>query len=134
MLFNPRYGRIGTLGLGHVLIVDVIGPIAETLGYILIPFFWVTGQLDFDFVLAFIALVFISGVFFSVMSLALSEMGIKRFPRTRDLIVLLLVAIIENFGYRQLNNVWRVQGYWQYLRGDNSWGEMTRRGFAKASG
>ena len=29
MLFNPRYGRIGALGFGHILLVDVIGPVVE---------------------------------------------------------------------------------------------------------
>ena len=24
-------------------------------------------------------------------------------------------AVLENFGYRQINNFWRVEGYWQYL-------------------
>ncbi|WP_281035187.1 hypothetical protein [Mesorhizobium tamadayense] len=36
--------------------------------------------------------------------------------------------MIENFGYRQLNNFWRVKGWWQFLRADQSWGEMTRTG------
>jgi len=42
------------------------------------------------------------------------------------------VAVIENFGYRQLNNFWRVKGWWQFLRGDQGWGEMTRTGLGGA--
>ena len=34
MLFNPRYGRVGFLGFGHILIVDVLGPLMEVLGYV----------------------------------------------------------------------------------------------------
>jgi hypothetical protein len=45
-----------------------------------------------------------------------------------DLARLTLAALLENFGYRQLNNLWRIQGTWEYLRGVGGWGEMTRRG------
>jgi hypothetical protein len=40
-----------------------------------------------------------------------------------------LAAIIENFGYRQLNSLWRIEGIWQFLRRRREWGEMTRTGF-----
>ncbi len=131
MLFNPRYGRVGFLGFGHMLIVDVLGPIMEVFGYILMPIFWLMGVLSTEHLLAYTALVFVYGVFVSVASLILEELELKRFPRPRDLAILTLAAVAENFGYRQINNFWRIKGYWQYLRADNSWGEMTRTGFSK---
>ena len=69
MLFNPRYGRIGTLGLGHILVVDVVGPIMEVLGYILMTLFWLQGVLAMEYLLAYTALVFLYGVFIRVASL-----------------------------------------------------------------
>lgn len=131
MLFNPRYGRVGFLGFGHMLIVDVLGPIMEVFGYILMPLFWLMGVLSTEHLLAYTALVFVYGVFVSVASLILEELELKRFPRPRDLAILTLAAVAENFGYRQINNFWRIKGYWQYLRADNNWGEMTRTGFSK---
>ncbi|WP_315927845.1 glycosyltransferase [Mesorhizobium sp. SP-1A] len=128
MLFNPRYGRVGFLGFGHILIVDVLGPIAEVLGYMLMPAFWLLGILAADYLLAFTALIFVYGVCVSVCSLILEEAELQRFPRARDLAVLAMAAVLENFGYRQINNLWRVKGWWQYLRADQSWGEMTRTG------
>lgn len=133
MLFNPRYGRIGFLGFGHMLIVDVLGPIAEVLGYILMPVFWLLGILDADYLLAFTALIFVYGVCVSVCSLILEEAELQRFPRARDLAVLAVAAVVENFGYRQINNFWRVKGWWQHLRGGQGWGEMTRTGLASSN-
>ena len=52
MLFNPRYGRVGFLGFGHILVVDVLGPVAEVLGYVLIPAFWLLGILSAEYLLA----------------------------------------------------------------------------------
>lgn len=132
MLLNPKYGRVGTIGFSYMLLIDVIGPLTEVMGYILIPLFYLAGILNTHFMLAYMALTFTFGIFVSAMSLILEEMELHRVPRTRDLIILIGVAIIENLGYRQLNNVWRVVGWWQFLNGMQGWGEMQRKGLARA--
>jgi hypothetical protein len=71
------------------------------------------------------------GIFISVGSLILEEIELQRFPSPLDLAILTFAAVLENFGYRQLANIWRVRGYWQYLRGKQGWGTMTRVGFRK---
>lgn len=129
MMFKRRYGRIGILGFGYIFLVDILGPIVELAGYFLIPLFWFSGLLSLEYLLAFAAVTFTFGVVISVGSLALEESSLRRFPRARDLVQLTLIAILENFGYRQLNNLWRLRGVWQYLRRSQSWGTMTRKGF-----
>lgn len=131
MLFNPRYGRIGFLGFGHILVVDVLGPLVEVLGYVLVPLLWALGLLSIDYLLAFLAVTFTFGIFVSVATLILAELELRRFPKARDLAVLTAVAVAENFGYRQIANLWRVRGWWQFLRRKQGWGTMTRKGFAK---
>ena len=130
VLVKPRYGRLALVGFGYILLVDVLGPIVELLGYLLIPMFWITGVLSTEYLLAFLAVSFTFGVVISVGALALEESELRRFPRARDLILLTAVAVLENFGYRQLNNLWRLRGVWQYLRKSQSWGTMTRKGFS----
>lgn len=132
MFLNPRYGRIGFLGMGQVFIVDVIGPLFEVLGYILVPIFWALGLIASNYALAFVALVFAYGVFLSVSTLILEEVELRRLKRARDLALLTLVAIVENFGYRQIQNFWRIRGYWQYWRKQEGWGAMTRKGFQRS--
>ena len=132
MCLNPRYGRIGMLGFGYILIADVIGPLFEVLGYFLMPFFFGIGAVSMDFLLAFIALTFVFGVFISIGSLVLEELELQRFSGVGQLLVLTAIAILENFGYRQINNFWRVVGYWRFLRGTRGWGVMHRTGFRKA--
>lgn len=132
MFLNPRYGRIGFLGFGQVWIVDVIGPIVEVAGYILVPPLWLLGLVSFDYLLAFVAVIFTFGVFISVATLILEEVQLRRLPRARDLVTLTLVAVLENFGYRQLNNFWRVRGWWQFVRKKQGWGPMVRKGFQRS--
>lgn len=131
IILDPRYGRIGPVGFGYILLVDIVGPIIEALGYLLIPAFWALGLLSLDYLLGFVAVSFAFGVVVSVGSLALEETELRRFPRARDLVVLTAAAVLENFGYRQLNNFWRLRGVWQYLRRSQSWGTMTRKGFGR---
>ncbi|WP_300973086.1 glycosyltransferase family 2 protein [Sphingomonas sp. LHG3406-1] len=132
MLFNPRYGRIGFIGFGQVLVVDVLGPLVEVAGYVLVPLLWAIGLLSIEYLLAFLAITFTFGVFISVATLILEEVELRRFPHARDLAILTLVSVAENFGYRQLSNFWRLRGLWQYLRKQKGWGQMTRKGFQTA--
>ena len=129
MLVNPRYGMAGIVGFGQTLISDVVAPPAEALGYVLMPLFWWMGLMSWDMFAAYLALTFSLGVFISVGSLILEELELKRFPRAHHLAVLMVVAVLENFGYRQVNNLWRMAGWWQFLRGTGGWGEMHRKGF-----
>ena len=129
MFLNPRYGRVGWLGFGQVFVVDVIGPLIEVAGYFLIPIMWLLGLISFHYVAAFLAVVFSFGVFVSVASLVLEEVQLRRLPRARDLVYLTAVAVLENLGYRQLNNLWRIRGWWQFLRKRQGWGDMVRKGF-----
>jgi cellulose synthase/poly-beta-1,6-N-acetylglucosamine synthase-like glycosyltransferase len=129
MLFNPRYGRVGLIGMGHVFLFDVLGPIVELAGYVLMPLMWFLGILSLDYLLAYLALTFALGVAISVGSLAIEEAELRRYPKVSDLVALALAAVLENFGYRQLNSLWRVRGLWEWARGVHSWGEMSRRGF-----
>lgn len=132
MLMNPRYGRVGTLGMSFSLLIDVLGPISEVAGYLLVPLFWFTGILNVEYALAFLALTFAFGIFVSTGSLVLEEVSLHRIPKASDLMRLFFLVFIENLGYRQLANIWRIQGWVDYLRRKKGWGHMTRRGFLQS--
>jgi cellulose synthase/poly-beta-1,6-N-acetylglucosamine synthase-like glycosyltransferase len=133
MMLDRCYGRIGVVGIGNMLLVDVLGPLVEVLGYLLVPLFWALGLLDIGYLVAFAAVTFTFGITVSVGSLILEELELKRVTGPSGLLMLLVAAVVENFGYRQINNLWRVRGWWQFLRKSESWGTMTRRGFVTAS-
>lgn len=131
MLGNPRYGMAGMVGYVNFFSADVLGPVLDVVGYVLMPLFWWLGVLSWSFFLAYLSMTFVFGVFISVFSLALEEMELRRFTRPVDLVILTAIAVLENFGYRQINNLWRIQGWWQFLRGKREWGRMQRKGFRR---
>jgi len=133
MLFNPRYGRIGMLGMPYSFITDFVGPLVQVLGYILIPLFFLLGAINWMFLAAYTALVILCGIFVSLVSLAIDEVELRRAEDTKALLRLIAVAVTENLGYRQLNNFWRIAGWWEFARKRQDWGEMTRTGFKSAA-
>jgi cellulose synthase/poly-beta-1,6-N-acetylglucosamine synthase-like glycosyltransferase len=132
MLGRSRYGSVGLRALPSFLIFDVISPVLELLGLVLVPLCALAGILSVQFFIAYCAVVFGFGLCLSLGAMILAEFSLQHHRRVRDLLWLGVGAIVENFGYRQLNSWWRVQGIWQFLRKKQGWGAMTRKGFAKA--
>lgn len=132
MFLNPRFGRIGFLGFGQVWVIDFLGPVVELIGLLLVPPLWLLEAISPGYALAFISVTVLSGVFITIVTLVLEEVQAKHVPRIHDFLILGLVAVVEGLGYRQLNNFWRLRGWWQYLRKNEQWGDMVRKGFQKA--
>jgi cellulose synthase/poly-beta-1,6-N-acetylglucosamine synthase-like glycosyltransferase len=131
MLFNPRYGVIGMVVCPYFLIFETMGPFVETLGYISVPLAWALGLLNTEFFILFFVLAVAFGVFLSVAAILLEEISYRRYPTWEDLLKLLVCAILENFGFRQLLALFKIQAFWEYLRGLRRWGMLERAGFHK---
>jgi cellulose synthase/poly-beta-1,6-N-acetylglucosamine synthase-like glycosyltransferase len=129
MLFNPRYKRIGMFAFPYFYFLEMLGPAIEIPGYFtfLIAIIW--GSVSTTYMIAFFVVAFIFGIALSLFSVALEELTFRRYPRTRDLFQLFFLAIIENFGYRQLTIYWRIHGFVSALRKVEGWGKMERKGF-----
>lgn len=130
MAANPRFGAVGLLGLPYFILCEVLGPFVELTGYLAtftgLLFAWLSG----GGALLFFAVSILFGLLMSVSSVLLEENTICKYPDPRDLLRLLLAAILENLGYRQLNLLWRVEAILQVLlKKKRSWGQMERRGF-----
>jgi hypothetical protein len=50
--------------------------------------------------------------------------------RWRDFLRLVAYSFLENFGYCQAITFYRVRGFFKYVRGDQDWAEIARRGYA----
>ena len=129
MIGNPRYGRIGLLAIPHVVLEDVIGPPAELIGYLVIPAGALLGILDPMMALAFLFVSVVFGCALSIGTLVLEEKQLRRTQNSRDLVRLGVAAILENFGYRQLNLWYRLRGIRRFMKKDGTWAAVTRRGF-----
>ena len=130
MFLNPAYGVVGMAALPYYVVVELFGPIIEVVGYLALAVMYVFGVLNLKMAVLFFIVALFYGVMFSVGAVLLEEISFQRYPRPRDLAILLAMGVIENFGYRQLTIWWRIKGMWDYfVRGMRSWGVMQRKGF-----
>ena len=132
MLLNPRYGTVGLLAMPYFFLFELLGPIVEVLGYVAVPLSLFFGYLNVEFAITFFLAAVGLGALLSVAAIFLEELRLNRYPHWRDILKLTLYGILENFGYRQLNTLWRAWAIVSFLRNNQSWGAMERQGFDPA--
>lgn len=130
MFCRPRYGTLGMIALPYFLVFELIGPLFELTSFLLVPIAFAFGFLDIAILIAFGLVAVLLGVLLSVAALALEEFSFRRHPHGREVIRMLAYAVMENFGYRQLVDWWRLRGLWDVVRRRKGWGDMKRKGFA----
>ena len=133
MLFRPGYGRIGFFALPYLWIFEMAAPVIETLGLITIVLAAALGVLDGALCLQFLLFGYAFATVISIGSVLQEEITYKRYNDWQDVVRLVSYCFFEHFPYRQMHMLWRLQGMWQYLRGDNAWGPLKRKGLESAS-
>ncbi len=129
MLLNPRFGRIGLFAYPYFFFLEMLGPVIEILGYLAFIISFFLGIINPPFAIAFLTAAILFGITLSITAVGLEEICFRRYPRLTDLLHLFYLAILENFGYRQMNAYWRMRGVYSKLRGKKGWGKMIRKGF-----
>ncbi|MCK7592304.1 glycosyltransferase family 2 protein [Pseudomarimonas salicorniae] len=127
LLFHLRGGFAGWLAFPFFVLFELLGPLVEVVGYASLLIGGVLGLLSPEAFWTFLLLALSFGILLSVSALMLEEMSFRLFPRGAQLARLVMIAILENFGYRQMVAWWRLRGLLSWLfRTRRRWGEMTR--------
>jgi cellulose synthase/poly-beta-1,6-N-acetylglucosamine synthase-like glycosyltransferase len=127
MMLNPRYRTAGLLALPSMLVFDVLGPVIELSGYGVAIAFLLLGVISLTVFLLLMALAVGYGLVLTLGAAALEDATANRHPAWSDLRRIMLYVVGENLGYRQLLHVWRIEAFWQLIRG-GEWGAMERKG------
>ena len=129
LMFQRRGGAVGWIAFPFMLVFECLGPLIEVLGYASVAVMGFAGLLSPD---AFLAFLFASvglGILLSTNALFLEELSFHLFPRPGQQLRLFLVAILENFGYRQLHSFWRLEGMVRWvlrIKREHRWGRVHR--------
>lgn len=129
LMFRRNGGMVGWVAYPFMLLFECIGPVIEVLGYAAVIVLGLAGMVSPQ---AFVAFLFASvglGVLLSVNAMVLEEISFHLYPRPRQQLKLFLVAVLENFGYRQLASLFRVIGLLRWmgkLRRRSKWGHVRR--------
>ena len=128
MLFRPRYGRIGCFALPYLWLFELFAPVVEVVGIATIILAAWLGVLSREFFLQFLVFGYAFATVISMGAVLKEEITYKRYNDWQDVARLVSYCFFEHFPYRQLHMIWRLQGFWQYLRGDLVWKPMKRKG------
>jgi cellulose synthase/poly-beta-1,6-N-acetylglucosamine synthase-like glycosyltransferase len=130
MLFNPRYGRVGLIAMPFFTFGEMLAPLVELLGYAVTVLGLAHGAINTSFALLFVLVAWSYGMLLSIWAVVLEEASFRRYRRASDLARLILYAMLETFGYRQLTVWWRLRAFVTVWKHTRRWGDMTRKGFS----
>ena len=129
LLFSRNGGAPGWLAFPFMLLFEWLGPVVELGGYAFMLIAFLTGAISWQAFGAFLFVAIGLGILLSASGLLLEEMSFHLYPRGSQLLWLALVVVLENFGYRQLNTVWRLTGLYRWAaQKESAWGTMKRKG------
>ncbi|MDH4084966.1 MAG: glycosyltransferase family 2 protein [Nitrospira sp.] len=124
---HPKSGAVGWLAFPFMTIFEWFGPVFEIIGYVFLVIGLILGIVSWQVWLACLGVVVGLGVTLSLSAFLMEEMTFHLYQRRSEFWKMLLVAFLENFGYRQLNSYWRLVGLIRWVRGTKAeWGNMIR--------
>lgn len=147
MLGRTQYGRIGWFALPAFWLFEYYGPLVEIAGYVCLGFLLIMERvldsplLNYPFLWAFLLASLGYGILVNILAVLVGawrfrygladrlQRHLLPFSRRREVLLLLVYAVLENFGYRQLTLYWRVRGLWDAWRGKTGWEKFARVGF-----
>jgi len=129
MIGNPRFGTVGLESLPYVAFFEGLGPLVEGSGYLITIGAAVLGYLNWKYCGMMIGVSVFLGAAVTLLSILMNDLTSRQYMQGRDLALLVAVAILESFGYRQVNSLWGCVGTFQALTGKGGWGSMKRQAF-----
>lgn len=133
LFFNPRHKILGLLSYPFWFFYEWMAPIIEFTGLIYFFCLMYFDLINWEHFLILLMLVYSFSVMYSWMAILMEETTFREYDRTRYLLKLLLVAMIEPIVYHPLT-VWSaIQGNFdKFIRRKKTWGTQQRVGFQKA--
>ncbi len=129
LAFGLRGGAAGWLAWPFMALFEWLGPLIELAGYAFMLGGFAFGAVSPAALALFLLMAIGMGILLSISGLLLETLSFRIYSRRRDMLLLFLMALLENLGYRQLNTLWRCRGLWQWFsRRKHHWGAMRRDG------
>ncbi|MEO7744295.1 MAG: glycosyltransferase family 2 protein [Usitatibacter sp.] len=92
------------------LLAECYAPLLEIAAYLFVAAMFALGQISGATFVAYLALAFALGFLASVSGMLLEEMSFNLHPRFEQLERLVITAMVDNLGYRQLQSIARARG------------------------
>ncbi|TLZ00779.1 MAG: hypothetical protein E6K39_18255 [Gammaproteobacteria bacterium] len=114
-MFHRQGSFAGWFAYPFTVFFEWLGPVVETCGYLFVIIGFALGIVSLSVFITFMLLAAGFGILLSTCALLLEEISFRLYKRPRHILVLFAIAVLENFGYRQLNTLWRMAAVFQHL-------------------
>jgi len=130
IFFNPKYGRTAFLIFPYFFFFEFLIPILEVLGIIILILGLFIVDVDYGNFFYLSLSIYFFYIIITFISILLDDIIYKNYANAREIITLVLMAIIEPFCYHPINVYASIKGYYHFLRQkEQKWGNMQRQGF-----
>ena len=134
LFFNRKYGVMGMLSYPYWFFFEWLAPFVEFFGLVFFLGLVVLGMVNWGFFFCLLLVVYSFAFFISMSSLLSEEMSFYKYTQKRDIIKMILTALIEPLWFHPRIVWWSLKGNFDLFKGKKSWGEMTRQGFVQYKG
>lgn len=129
LFFNPRYHIMGMISYPFWFFFEMLAPLIEFFGMMVFFIMSILGLINWQMFIALLVFIISFGYLFSAFAVYMEVATFNMYRRRKEVMKLLFTALTEPFYFHPFV-VWAaIRGYWDLLRKNNSWGEMTRQGF-----
>ncbi len=104
MLFNPRYGRVGLLGMPFYTLFEIFGPVVEGVAYLTAIIGWSLNLIDRQELLWLLLIAWSYIFIVSISSLLIHYLTLNQYHHKTDLLKVLWLNLIDVFFYRPIRS------------------------------
>ena len=131
--FNPKYNILGLVSYPYGFFFERLAPIIEFVGVIYFAILIATNKIRWDYAFGFIILAYLFTVVFSLIAIITEELTYHQYKKKGTGIHLVIIAFLEPFVNHPFVLYAAIRGNIDYyFNKKKKWGEMTRKGMAKA--
>jgi cellulose synthase/poly-beta-1,6-N-acetylglucosamine synthase-like glycosyltransferase len=131
--FNPKYKSLGLLSYPYWFFFERLAPVIEVIGIIYFVILMALNEVRWDYAFAFIVLAYLFAVLFSIVAIFSEELTFHQYKKKGTGFKLILISILEPFALHPFILYAAIRGNIDYyFNKKKKWGEMTRKGMAKA--
>lgn len=134
ILFNFRYGIVGTFSFVYFLIYELLSCVLDVVGVVVIILSYFTGLLNSQFLFIFLFVYIFYSMLISITSIILENYVFNHIASKATIVKLILFSSIESFGYRQICSWCRLTGIIGYRKRKHEWNKISRKKQNKIEG
>lgn len=127
MFLNPKYGLVGFFSFIYYWVYELVAPITETVGLVFIFISYFLEMINFRFLVIYFLIYVLFCTIFTITSFFTRTYTQNYKITLADGLKVIFYSLIENFGFRQLVNYYRLSAFIGYRKNKLQWNKISRQ-------